>query len=566
MQPVQTRSGFLQKQIPTLVGVVVLVAAMVAGLFMFSEGTGVFAPRATPQTTPKQVKITNIADKAFTISFYTDEATAGFVKYGTTDADLGSQASDDRDQLSGTVGKYTLHHVTLKGLKPNTQYFFTLGTGSGVVYDNNGSPFTVKTTAEVSGPPPVANTIYGTVTNAGGTAAEGSVVYLAIDGVNELSALVKSSGSWAIPLANARMKADGGYANLKDDATLNIFVQGVQLPQTTQTVVALKDAQPVADLALGSTGQPAAQLAATASSPTQTASAAAEPAGSQASSSATATQSATTDSGNQLSAADLAAGQGGNDTSADSAAENTANQDDQTTASNQETTVTPTTAPTVTTQPVTPTPAPQVADAQIPANSTASAVLNFNEVGVGGTAVTVQAPKIVGQAPPRTQVKIEVHSDNQITETITTTDGGNFELDLAQYQNLEPGEHTVTITYTDPQSGQEVTQTKTFIVEDTRKIALGQGGNTPPYGSGNPYPVTSPTPTATPTPTVEPTTTEASDSTDTSTRSAVVSTTSGTYKSGSVGVTFALVGGGLFFILTGLWSWWLAGLVREETA
>lgn len=549
MQPVQTRSGFLQKQIPTLVGVVVLVIAMVAGLFMFSEGTGVFAPRATPQTTPKQVKITNIADKAFTISFYTDEATAGFVKYGTTDADLSSQASDDRDQLSGTVGKYSLHHVTLKGLKPNTQYFFTLGTGSGVVYDNNGSPFTVKTTAEVSGPPPVANTIYGTVTNAGGTAAEGSVVYLAIDGVNELSALVKSSGSWAIPLANARMKADGGYANLKDDATLNIFVQGVQLSQTTQTVVALKDAQPVADLALGSVGQQVAQLSAGSTNQAQTASQAAEPVSDQeASTSGDSNQQTAEPSAQELAANLGSVGQGGNEAT-NSGSSNVADQ--------------PLPTPTVSAQSISPTQAPQVAETQsTPAASTASAVLNLNEVGVGGTAVTVQAPKIVGQAPPRTQVKIEVHSDTQITETITTTDGGNFELDLAQYQNLEPGEHTVTITYTDPQTSQEVTQTRTFIVEDTRKIALGQGGNTPPYGSGNPYPVTSPTPT----PTTEPTPAVATDSTDTSTRSAVVSTTSGTYKSGSVGMTFALIGGGLFFILTGLWSWWLAGLVREETA
>ncbi len=554
MQPVQTRSGFLQKQIPTLVGVVVLVAAMVAGLFMFSEGTGVFAPRATPQTTPKQVKITNIADKAFTISFYTDEATAGFIKYGTTDTDLGSQASDDRDQLSGTVGKYTLHHVTLKGLKPNTQYYFTLGTGSGVVYDNNGSPFTVKTTAEVSGPPPVANTIYGTVTNAGGTAAEGSVVYLAIDGVNELSALVKSSGSWAIPLANARMKADGGYANLKDDATLNIFVQGVQLPQTTQTVVALKDAQPVADLALGSGGPQAAQLAAASSDQSPTASRSTEQVSDQEASASTETSpDAATEVDADDMAADLSAvGQDGDEMNSTDSSQKVAQSpdtgstpvaDNQTTETAQE---------------------PQPADAQT-TESSASAVLNLAEIGVGGTAVTVQAPKIVGQAPPRTQVKIEVHSDTQITETVTTTDGGNFELDLAQYQNLEPGEHTVTITYTDPQTGQEVTQTRTFIVEDTRMIALGQGGNTPPYGSGNPYPVTTPTPS----PTVEPTPVEATDSTetnDTSTRSAVVSTTSGTYNSGSVGVTFALIGGGLFFILTGLWSWWLAGLVREEAA
>lgn len=557
MQPVQTRSGFLQKQIPTLVGVVVLVAAMIAGLLMFSEGTGVFAPRATPQTTPKQVKITNVADKAFTISFYTDEATAGFVKYGTTDADLSAQASDDRDQLSGTVGKYSLHHITLKGLKPNTQYFFTLGTGSGVAYDNNGSPFTIKTTAEVSGPPPVANTIYGTVTNAGGTAAEGSVVYLAIDGVNELSALVKASGSWAIPLASARNKSDGGYANLKDDASLNIFVQGAQLTQTTQTVVALKDAQPVADLALGGAGQQMAQLSnATSTTPGQETD---QVAGQTTDASASDSAVPSVAPSLAVDPEQLAAGTDSNTQSSD---DGQTDGEDEAQPESQE--VTPTQ---VVTQQPTPTPTTKAADVQASAASTASAVLNLSEVGVGGTAVTNQAPKIIGQAPPRTQVKIEVHSDTEITETITTTDGGNFELDLAQYQNLEPGEHTVTITYVDPQTGQEVTQTRTFIVEDSRMIALGQGGDTPPYGSGNPYPVTSPTPTLAPSVEPTPTTVVASTpSADTSTRSAVVSTSSGTYNSGSVGMTFALIGGGLFFILTGLWSWWLAGHVREETA
>ncbi len=534
MQPVQTRSGFLQKQIPTLAGVLVLVVALVAGLFMFSEGTGVFAPRATPQTTPKQVKITNVADKAFTVSFYTDEATAGYVKYGTTDKDLTTQASDDRDQLSGTVGQYSLHHVTLKGLKPNTQYYFTLGTTSGVVYDNNGSPFSIKTTAEVSGPPPVAKTVYGNVTNAGGTPADGSIVYVAIDGLNEMSALVKSSGSWAVSLANARTKADGSYANLKDDSELNIFVQGVQLTQTTQTLVAFKDAQPVSDLALGASGAPKiaeVPAAGVDQTPVASDSGAASPSGELV------TADDTTATGSGTSTQSDVVGQGGT----------------------EESVVTPT--PT-TVAAVVPTPTVVASSTSGAAASTASAVLNLSEVSsTKAMIVTSESPKIIGQAPPRTQIKIEVHSDTEITQTVTTTDGGAFELDLSAYQDLEPGEHTVTISYTDPQTGEEVSKTHSFIVEDKGKLALaGTGGTTPPFGSGNPFPVTSPTPT--------PDTSSATDSSevDTSSRSAVVSTTSGTYKSGSVGLTFALVGSGLFFILTGLWSWWLAGQVREERA
>jgi hypothetical protein len=155
--------SFWQKQMPTMFGLGVLVIALVAGLVMFGTGTGVFSPRATPQTTPKQVKITNVGDKSFTVSFYTDEATTGFVKYGAKETDLKSQSSDDRDQLAGAVGEYTLHHITVKGLKPSSSYFFTLGTGSGSIFDNNGAPFNVKTVADPGTPPPAAKTVYGSV-------------------------------------------------------------------------------------------------------------------------------------------------------------------------------------------------------------------------------------------------------------------------------------------------------------------------------------------------------------------------------------------------------------------
>jgi hypothetical protein len=71
-----------------------------------------------------------------------------------------------------------------------------------------------------------------------------------------------------------------------------------------------------------------------------------------------------------------------------------------------------------------------------------------------------------------------------------------------------------------------VSKTQTFTVaapsgasQQLAMVPLAASGVTPtvaPYGSGNPYPITSPTQAAT-------------NSTDTSTRSAVVSTTSGNY-------------------------------------
>jgi len=75
-------SNLLKKKIPTLIGLGVLVLGLIIGTIFFSQGTGVFAPRATPQTTPSNVQISNVSDKGFTVSFFTAEKTPGFVKYG----------------------------------------------------------------------------------------------------------------------------------------------------------------------------------------------------------------------------------------------------------------------------------------------------------------------------------------------------------------------------------------------------------------------------------------------------------------------------------------------------
>ena len=124
------KTRLMKIQIPTAVGLLVLLGALISGLIFFGDGTGVFAPRATAETTPKNIRITNVKDDSFTITFFTEKATSGFVKYGTEESKLNSQASDDRDQLSGTVGEFNLHHITLRGLNPATDYYFVLGTDS----------------------------------------------------------------------------------------------------------------------------------------------------------------------------------------------------------------------------------------------------------------------------------------------------------------------------------------------------------------------------------------------------------------------------------------------------
>src|SRR5260221_13594636 len=96
-----------KKNIPTILGLLVLFAGLIGGVFLVrSSNTNSFLPRASPQTTPKNLKIRNITDTSFTVSWITDSNTVGFVRYGTNATALSTTINDDRDQSSGSTGLF----------------------------------------------------------------------------------------------------------------------------------------------------------------------------------------------------------------------------------------------------------------------------------------------------------------------------------------------------------------------------------------------------------------------------------------------------------------------------
>lgn len=529
----------MQKKIPTILGLIILIGALVAGLLFFGEGTGVFSPRATPQTTPKTIKLTNVKENSFTVTFYTDEATAGFIKYGKEQDKLNSQSSDDRDQLSGTVGEYQLHHVTIRGLEPNTEYFYVLGTGSRAEFDNEGLPFSVKTAGEPASSAPNALTIYGSVANQSGTPAEGSIVYVSATDMGEMSSLIKSSGSWAIPLSQARTQDGSDYANLSIDDDISLFIQGLPLEERLQLQTTVAQAQPVSELIFGTEAV-----------------------------NQTAVETVGVDEESEALDEDHEIG---TMESSDSADINEQNND-----------LLATDEPDEESSSISGRLQDLLAEAEpLPQESSASTELLIGELKetTGETAIvvyTTQTPIIKGKVKPNVEVKIEIHSESQYEETVTADENGEFELDLAALEaTLEPGEHTVTYSYIDPDTGEEVIQTETFVVEDPNAIKLASAETDDslvdddeeellaqadtetdlPYGSGDPYPITSPTPS-----------TPASVATDSTSgaREQLVGTESSLTQAGSIEATMLLILAGVFFVFIGSWSWWLAVELEQE--
>lgn len=562
------KKPIMKKQIPTILGLLVLVIAIVIGILFFSDGIGVFSPRATPETAPRQIKITNLKDHSFTVTFYTEEETTGFIKYGTDPDRLNSQVADDRDQLSGTVGTYNLHHITLRSLQPENDYYYVLGTGSNAEFDNQGQPFRTTTLSEPSVPAAEAKTVYGSVSNEDGNAAEGSIVYVTADGFGDLSSLVKATGSWAVSLSQARGETGLNYVDLSDSDLINILVQGVPISKTIEHRLPVGRAQPVPELIFG---QPVDEIPFVDEKIEEEEEGRSRPQDFDLSSMLEDPES------DDIEDSDLQEGDLERD------------EDEAISGRLQD----------------------LLGEAEpLPVESSASAELDLDSEPAAGTATgeeadevtyTTQSPKIKGRAKPNVEVKIQIHSENQYEEIVMADDDGNFELDLeALGAYLEPGEHTATYTYTDPDTGEEVTASRTFFVEDQNAVRLAQANSSTDsqssFGTGDPYPMDAsptptlanqpeptpsdtdpsdtaltPTPQLTPEPTPEPTpvtsngTTVPSEATHSTTgaRQGHIATDSSP-KAGSIEATLLLVLGGIFFIMMGGWSWWLAAELQEE--
>jgi hypothetical protein len=159
-------------------------------------------------------------------------------------------AGDDRDQLSGKTGSFSTHHITLRNLKPATNYYFKIGS-QGKLFDNNGQPYQATTAPLIQTAPPANDVAYGIIIDQSGIPVEGVIVYLSLANTTPLSTITKSSGSWVIPLNLARSTDLASWASYDREASIEeIFVQAGPLGTATAVTVTKYDS-PVPTISLG---------------------------------------------------------------------------------------------------------------------------------------------------------------------------------------------------------------------------------------------------------------------------------------------------------------------------
>lgn len=242
----------MQKRLPALLGILFMVGGAFAGVIIVLQGT-LFTPKASPETVPQRVKITNLTENSFVVSWVTQGQAVGYILLGEEEKQLKRSVADQRDQLSGEGGQYKMHHIYVRELRPSTMYYFKIGSGERELFDNNGVPFTVQT-AQVLGTPPPPETIYGTVLTPAKTAADDAIVYVGIPGSTPLSALVQQKGSFAIPLSTARTLSLDNYVSIDPDTTIEMLAQSGR-GEESRIRAKLSQAQPLADIVLGNSDQ-----------------------------------------------------------------------------------------------------------------------------------------------------------------------------------------------------------------------------------------------------------------------------------------------------------------------
>lgn len=229
-------------KIPTLIGVFLLLFGVGAGVFLI-QTTQIFRLGASPEEVPKDVRITNVRENAFTVSWVTDKPTISSLTWGESES-LGNTAA-------GATIEKNIHLIEVTNLSPSTSYFFKI-ISAGNEYDNSGIAWQVTT-----GPPLGTNietrTASGKILTANGQPAAEVLVYISAGGMAPLSAKTTAAGNWLIPLNNARTSNLASYMSLGESSPLlEIFVQAG--PQGVATAQVYPSAtNPVPDINLGQT-------------------------------------------------------------------------------------------------------------------------------------------------------------------------------------------------------------------------------------------------------------------------------------------------------------------------
>lgn len=226
---------------PSILAILFLLAGVAASILMVKYRQE-YRLSASTSTAPKNVRVVNVEDASFTVTWTTDDMSTGFVKYGESKT-LGKTA------LNSIIGSnsYTFF-VDVKNLKPNNTYYFKINSDA-IDYDNNGVEWMVKT-----GPTIVkdqANIISGTLVYPSKMPVENALVYAVTSGSSTISTYTSENGSYLLNLS--QLRGQNLNQNIELDENESLLELSFQTGPfgTSSAKIFQKSAKPIPTITLG---------------------------------------------------------------------------------------------------------------------------------------------------------------------------------------------------------------------------------------------------------------------------------------------------------------------------
>lgn len=175
-----------EKRFPTIIGLIFLLIILALGVFLSTRNTSL-SSKASSSCVPINPQITNLTYGSFDFSF-------------TTSIPCLATLNINNKIYQDSSTAQTTHYFKITNLQPQTQYEFSLISGSTTYVKPE---YELTTTAKPSSPIPASSLAWGKILSSNKEPVSGAIIYLTIPGSQALSAFSNQDGHWNISFATS---------------------------------------------------------------------------------------------------------------------------------------------------------------------------------------------------------------------------------------------------------------------------------------------------------------------------------------------------------------------------
>ena len=215
------KNQLFNKRIPTIFGIGLVILGVILTTVIVRVQTSLKSNASASQE-PQNMKITNLSDNSFTITYQTDTAATGSINYGKS-KELGNIQLEDLPK--------NVHSITVEKLSPGTKYYLVVISGQNT-FLNNGVPFEISTGPSISSPGDQQTIIKGKIILPDGNAPNEALAYLSTDNSQLMSTTAEKDGEFNFSLKRLRTDDLSSYLEVKKGTVLKLFAISNSLKST----------------------------------------------------------------------------------------------------------------------------------------------------------------------------------------------------------------------------------------------------------------------------------------------------------------------------------------------